>query len=268
MRALILFAVVATALPALAQPVNAEILKKDALEAGLSAEARGSFALRSGNVNILDLGGGLQVQYLDLYDHHVGGEDTPTHVRHRFFIRGDVRNAERSGDRFINNAFTHARWTGMWLPRIGTELFGQLQFNEFLRLNTRFLTGAGTRVEIIHTYPFGLAFGSAYMFEAESIEVAENALDEADTISHRWSNYLTGRAAFFEGALLTQGTLYAQPRFDDPQDVRFLMDFEGKVAVNDWLSFGASLLLLHDTKPPTDVESSDVRFSTSIRVGF
>lgn len=71
-------------------------------------------------------------------------------VAQRVFLTANGRLAERAGTPFVSQAFVHARWTAMWHERVGTDLFAQAQYNQFLHLNVRAVGGVGLRVEIVH----------------------------------------------------------------------------------------------------------------------
>lgn len=127
-------ALAALAAPARAQ-VNAEALRPDPLRAGWSRTIDGSLALATGNVALLDVGGAARVQYQTLRPGPV------PFIRQRGLIAASARYAERADAAFIDQAFVHARWTAMWWPRLGTDVFAQHQANQFLRLRGRAIAG-------------------------------------------------------------------------------------------------------------------------------
>ncbi|MFN0062622.1 MAG: hypothetical protein ACKVPX_08900 [Myxococcaceae bacterium] len=97
--------------------VNAEVLRPRAFHAGWSGGVDGSFALSRGNIELLDVGGGGRVQYQTL--HPVAQIDPATpapvpYVAQRVFVTASARFAENANAAFVNQAFVHARWTGMW----------------------------------------------------------------------------------------------------------------------------------------------------------
>ena len=270
LRTTLLLTVLAMSSPALAQ-VNAESLRPNPLRASWSGGVEGSFALSRGNIELLDIGGGGRVQYQTLHPLPASQEGVSAplpYIAQRVFLTGSARFAERAQNAFINQAFVHVRWTGMWHERVGTDVFAQYQFNEFLRLRARAVAGTGVRVEIVHAPGFMMWGGSGYMFEYNLISVLPGAADPPETFEHRWTNYLTMRLALLANRLLLQNTLYYQPRFDDFTDFRVLEEFEALSKVTELLALGATLSVLHDSAPPTGVKETDLRLISTLRLSF
>ena len=259
--------VLLTLVPSVAEAqVNAEVLRPNPFRAGLSGGLEGSLALARGNIELFDLGGAGRVQYQTL--HPATSSTALPFVAQRIFLAANGRFADRSGVAFISQGFVHARWTGMWHPRIGSDLFAQYQFNEFLRLTGRAIVGAGLRAELIHEPVFMLWAGSGYLFEYDRINVLPGATDPAETYEHRLTNYLTARLALLSDHLWLQSTTYLQPRFDAPSDYRALTELELLLKINEALGLGNTLSLLYDSAPPTGVVRSDLRLFSTLRWSF
>jgi hypothetical protein len=256
--------------PALAQ-VNAEILRPNPFKPGFGAVFDGAFSVARGNVEVVDVGVSGRLQYQTLYPAAPAGpgeEEPLPFLRQRVFLTGSGRFAENADAPFISQTYLHARWTGMWHPRVGSDLFVQHQYNKFFRLKQRSLVGAGVRVEIVHERPVLVWGGSAYMMEFERIDVAPGASDRPETLDHRWTNHVTVRLSIYEGRLLLQNTVYYQPRFDDFGDFRVLEELEIVTRLSDYLGFGATLSVLHDGAPPETVKPTDLRLGTSVRLSL
>ena len=163
-----------------AGPINAEALAPTGLDEGLSVGFDGSFSLARGNVEWLDIGGAARVQHQSLYEPSVEPDMLPF-VRQRWFGTVDLRFAERPDGPFINRGFSHARWTQMWSRRLGTEVFAQYAFDEFLRLQSRGLVGAGVRGVVRNRRDVSAWFGSGAMWETENIDVVEGSSDDTQT---------------------------------------------------------------------------------------
>lgn len=262
--------VLALASPALGQ-VNAEILRPNPFKPGFGAVLDGTFAVARGNVEVVDAGVSGRLQYQTVYPappSKVGEEAPLPFLRHRVFLTGSGRFAENAAAPFISQTYLHARWTAMWHPRVGSDVFAQHQYNKFFRLERRSLVGAGVRLEMVHERPILVWGGSAYMMELERIDVAPGASDAPETLDHRWTSYLTVRASIYEGRLLLQNTVYYQPRFDDFGDFRVLEELELVTRLSDYLGFGATLSVLHDGAPPQSVKATDLRLGTSVRLSL
>mgnify|MGYP000888624247 CR=1 FL=1 len=167
---------------------------------------------------------------------------------------------------FLSQAFVHARWTGMWHRRIGTDVFGQYQYNEFLRLLVRGVGGGGARVEAVHHPRFLFWGGAGYLFEYNRVRVAPGATDPPETYEHRLTTYMTGRLSLWRDQLLLQNTLYWQPRLDAFGDVRVLEECEAQVRISELLSLGVTVSVLYDSAPPTAVQTTDLRLFTALKI--
>jgi Protein of unknown function, DUF481 len=269
-RAALLFSLSLGERPALAQ-VNAEVLRPNPLREGWTGGLDGNLALARGNIDLLDVGGGGRVQYQTLHPvvpGHDGVPDALPFIAQRAFLTTSARFAERADTTYMKQAFVHARWTGMWSERLGTDVFAQYQLNEFLRLQGRAVVGTGVRAEVVHQ-PVLMAWGgSGYMFEYNRISVLQGAPDARQSRDHRWTNYFTARLALFESELLVQNTLYYQPRFDNFGDFRILEELEALSKVTDVFAFGMTLAVLHDSAPPTRVKQTDLRLVSTVRLTF
>jgi hypothetical protein len=247
---------------ALAQ-VNAEVLRPAPWKGGLSLGADGSLFLSRGNVVFLDAGGALRAQWQSLHPPEEG--ETTGWVRQRVFAVVNGRYSDTARGPIVNQSFAHARWTAMWHPRIGTDVFAQYQANLFLRMQARAVGGAGLRVEAVRTPHFALWGGSAVMFEYDRRSPLAGSSERTETFDVRWSSYLTARVALFDARLLVQNTTYAQPRLDDFSDARFLNETELMARVVDPLMLGVTVSVLHDTQPPQSVVPTDLRLLVVLR---
>ena len=263
---------------ALAQ-VNAESLRPNPLREGLAGGIEASLALSRGNIELFDIGGAGRIQYQSLHPPPVVDPSNVTEesdgppaapvlpfVAHRVFLSASGRFSELAGRAFVSQAFVHARWTGMWHERVGSDVFAQLQLNAFLRLEMRAVGGVGVRLEAIHEPVFMLWGGTGYMLEHDRISVVEGAPDAPETLEHRWTSYVTMRLAVLEGQLLFQNSVYCQPRFDALQDFRFLEELEVMSRVGEVFMLGATLTVLYDSAPPTGVSDTDLRLVTALRL--
>jgi hypothetical protein len=268
LAALVVVAIVAAAPCAKAQVVNTEQLTEHTYEAGFSGGLNGSFSLQSGNVDLIDVGGGAHFQYQTVHPDPDPEDSTPAFVRNRYLLRASARYASRSDEAYLSRSFAHARWTSMWLRRLGSEIFAQHQFNEFQRLQTRLLGGVGARVEPVHQKSVRVSAGSGYMLEYERIAPEVATEDDPETLAHRWTNFVSAGLALFEDRLLLQNTVYFQPRFDEFTDFRVLEQFELAVRVTEVLSLGSSLSVSHDSEPPTNVEPTDITLQQTVNLDF
>jgi len=253
-------ALMLAALPARAQ-VNSERLRVGEPEEGFHAQADGAVSLRRGNVDFFEVKTSTRLEYNQ-------GVHTP-------FVHGTLAFAEQNGSEIINNGFLHARWTAMWHHNVGSEVFGQVQFNEFIRLPLRALAGAGVRVLAYESADFEIRFGTGYMIEREDLdEKAIPMLPETDpayhplvVINHRSTSYVSFRFNVTE-RLFFNNTTFIQPRFDRLSDFRLLSEAALEVKLAEQLSLVVELALLHDNDPPPTVEKTDLNLQNKLRVRF
>jgi hypothetical protein len=255
--------------------VNAEVLQANPFREGWTGGVDGSVALSRGNIDLLDVGGTLRVQFQTLVPQEATDEETTSEetapipfLAQRVSLTGNGRFAERAGAPFISQAFVHLRWTAMWHERVGSDTFAQYQFNAFQRLEARAVAGLGLRIEMVHEPSFLAWAGSGYMFEYDLIDVLPGASDPRDVFEHRWTNYFSMRLAVFDDQLLLQNTLYYQPRFDSFEDFRLLEELEVLATAGESVRLGVTLSVLYDSSPPSGVLHTDLRLVNMLRLAF
>ena len=261
----------AVVVPARAQ-VNAESLRPRIVNPGFSGSFDLSLGLAKGNVDYVDVGTQARLQLESLRPLEPG--QTLRYTDQRVYLVGSARYAERTAidqDRavpFVNQTFLHARWTSMWRPVFGTEIFAQVQTNDFLRLRARTLGGAGVRFEIVHEADLQIWAGTGTMLEWNRIEVAAGATDPPTELLHRSTSYLGIRTEISDKKVLLQATGYMQPAWKSPGDFRALFELEALVKLGDRVSLGQNLAVLHDSRPPTTVRPTDLRLTTTAKISF
>lgn len=248
----IAIASLALAAPAAAQ-VNTERLRSKKVETGLHGYVEGAMSFQAGNTSLLfgSLGARLELQ----------------RGVHNAFIQGSYAVGVKNDETFIHNGFLHARWTAMWHRLVGSELFSQIQFDDILLMHLRALVGAGVRARLVHNRRLWIYLGSGYMLEYEDLSLAATDPHPKTTVNHRWTSYLLLRI-FFTSWLRLVATTYAQPRFDDFSDFRFLEDLSVVLKVRKWLSLHLNLVFAYDSRPPAEIRGMDVRTLTKLRVSW
>lgn len=135
-----------------ASPVNSEQLRPDLGSTGWSGLIDARAAVSRGNVDRLDLGWSSGVQYLHQHDPERiprARPGAPSLFRDRFMLLADFALGRVSGSSFLDRGFTHARYTRMFIPRVGLTIFAQVQYDQILRLRARFVGGAGPRFVLV-----------------------------------------------------------------------------------------------------------------------
>ena len=237
-----------------AQIVNVQPLVAKVDREGVSGEVDASADWRSGNTDLLLLSGSATGRY----------RSGP----HLIFAlaRGEYGRAD--GDRFASSHLEHLRYRAEVVEPLELEAFAQHDRDEFRRLSLRVVGGAGPRLHFVRWAPMDAAFGAAYLLEYEELDLDGEEADAGQTqLNHRLSLYLRVAIRFNDWLGLGY-TLYAQPRFDEFEDVRVLSETELLISAKKYLSFKLSISGAADTDPPEGVEAVDVRRKASIQVSF
>lgn len=255
-------AILATGRSARAQ-INTEKLRALKAKPGAHGYLEGGVLWQTGNTDLLQASVGARLEY-------VRGV-------HRPFLQATYALGQKSGARFVHNGFLHARWPAMWHRRVGSEVFAQLEFNEFKLQRLRALAGAGVRVAVLLRSRIHVHLGTGYMFEYEDLDLPDLDLPPmaglagrrhpARTYSHRWTSYASVRVSVSKWLSLSN-VAYAQPRFDRFADLRVLEDFAATFTVYKRLKLELSFVLSYDSDPPIEVAPLDTKLLTKLKVTF
>ena len=244
---------------ALATPVDAE--RPAPATPGWSASIDGRAALSAGNVDRLDLGGAGQLQWQTLQP------GTLPLLRARWVALADGALATLGNQRFVQRSFAHTRFTYMSRSRVGVDTFAQVQADAFTRLQLRVVVGAGTRVVAVARPRLQVWGGLGYMPEYERSDTIPGDPHPAETVNHRATSYASILLQPLEqGSLVLRSTTYAQPRLDDPTDVRLLQHVQLEAAAAPRLTIGFEVQVAHDTRPPWGVVPTDLSLRSVLRL--
>ena len=273
-RALAASALVAAFAAPAAPQVNTEKMRVGANEPGWGGTFDLNASLQQGNTEREILGGGVRLQYAwprleadTAGEAEPDGDETqgPANV---IFLVSNYSFSRANDNRYVNNAQGHLRFIRQHSPRISFEVFGQYQFNEFIRLEDRFLAGGGGRFALVQGERTEVFAGIGYMLEQETLDLPAALPDGTSSEHHRSTNYLTVRFNSEDERLRLVQTLYAQPRFDRLQDFRLLSETSFEIQLFRQLALAISLNVAHDSEPPTGIKETDVVLSNSLRYSF
>lgn len=234
---------------------------------GLGGSVDFSLTHRSGNVSLLQVGTAVRVQWASLRPKT--SSTAPDRLQDLVYVVGNLDLGIRSDERFKNAGFGHLRWTHMWLPAFGSEVFAQIQYNEFIRLQERYLGGIGGRLVPVTGDNGEIVVGSGYMLELEINDVPEDGPDARRVLAHRWTSYVSIKGYLQDPNVSVVETVYLQPRLTDFSDYRLLSEAELSVEVApEVLSLVAGVYLRYDSDPVQDIEPLDVTFLNKLRLAF
>ena len=271
-RALAALALAALAAPADAQ-LNTEKMRVGANEPGWGGTFDLNASLQQGNTEREIFGGGVRLQYAwPRLEADAAGEAEPNGDETQgpanvIFLVSNYSFSRANDNRYVNNAQGHLRFIRQHSPRISFEVFGQYQFNEFIRLEDRFLAGGG-RFALVQAERTEVFAGIGYMLEQETLDLPAALPAGTSSEHHRSTNYLTVRFNSEDERLRLVQTLYAQPRFDRLQDFRLLSETSFEIQLFRQLALAISLNVAHDSEPPTGIKETDVVLSNSLRYSF
>ncbi len=237
----------ATAAPARAI-VNIEDIRASVPPEGVSGRFELNGSSQSGNSNNLRVGTGGRVNWKrgDILD----------------FIVDSYDYGQTSGVRDVNKSFLHARHVVTLNPRWAWEGFGQVEQDEFRRLNYRALLGGGMRRTLIQDddrVAAWFGFGGFYSTEELSGGGTENLW--------RANMYVVWKHAIGANAHFATTTYY-QPALRDTADFRMSEEAGLTVGISEKLDLGLGLNISYDSQPPAGVQKADTSFSTGIKYRF
>lgn len=234
--------------------------------------ASGSADLRieqsGGNVELINVGSTIRLAYAEMSQTYVPSstvaQDPPENL---VYLVGDFAFGSRDGEAFNNAGFAHLRWTHMFNPLLGFEVYVQGQFNEFILLQERYVGGTGFRLEAFNSGVFQLALGSGVMAEQEVYDVEAPLQDQLFVA--RSTSYLSLRAYADDPKLELITTVYWQPRLGDGSDQRVLNDAEVAFMLGKQLSMAVTFGLRFDTEPPDpSLVQLDTQLGYKLRYSF
>lgn len=220
---------------------------------GLSGQIELRFALRQGNVNVLDFAGATHLAFHRKRHFAILLSDS------RFGALTTWRRGQTTADlsdpstRIQNRNMGHARYNFTFLEWLRGETFVQLEADEFLIVRTRFLMGIGPRF-VVHEGPvLRVAVGTSYMAEYEALDrqrlVRQRPDAPSDNWWHRWNNYASVSARLGERLGISVST-YVQPRFDMPRDLRVAATGELTIDLGEHWAFKLLTSLDYDSLAP------------------
>ncbi len=220
---------------------------------GVSGSVTGSADWRTGNTNLLVLGAAGVVRYR-CGDHLWLG-----------IVKGDF--GKSAGTRIIAKTFEHLRYRYRFHPRLFGEVFAQHELDQFRRLATRALAGAGPMFSLVSRDQVSVGLGVAYMLEYEKLR-NDGAIDAgASDVQHRLSSYVTAHVEIDDHLEVIE-TAYAQPRLTDASDYRLLSESQLVVKATAKISLTTTFSVAFDNAPPATIKKTDTALKSAISVSF
>jgi len=250
---LVLVGVLVSAGEARAGIVNVQSALSTSADEGVSGSVTGTADWRTGNTNLLVLGAAAVVRYRR-GDHLWLG-----------IAKGDL--GKSNGARIIAKTFAHLRYRYRFDRLVLGEVFAQHELDQFRRLATRALVGAGPMFDLVDRKNLSVGLGVAYMLEYEKLR-NDGAIDAGQSdVQHRLSSYVTAHYQLDDHLELVE-TAYAQPRLTDAADYRLLSDSQLVVKVNSKISLSTTFSVAFDNRPPATIKKTDTALKSAVSVSF
>lgn len=185
----------------------------------------------------------------------------------QIFLVLDYNYGESRQIKDTNRFFSHWRLAQqLERPSSQWETFLQWQYNEFQRLNSRFLAGMGWREALIAGQALSLHAGLGAFWFVEEIASKNSFSSEFDE-GGRWSTYLA-----LQWKLDTRvdlfNTIYFQPHMERLKDHNVLWDFQFQFKMAAWLALTLNWKVSHDNNPPDGIKSTDSSYMAGLKFNY
>lgn len=229
--------------------VNTERMRRTLDDDGVRLTLDATAAYASGNTDYFRAGLGVRTDWL--------------RGPHAAFVVGQAAFSRADGATFLDRQFAHARYSRDVAGGFAAESFVQVERNRQQLLEARTLVGAGLRAALVASEQADLAVGFTPMLEIERL--SEPGAESPSPVV-RLSSYLSGRADV--GAASLTAVAYVQPRAAAPGDLRVLGQAGVEVGVTRWVRLRVQANVRHDSRPPLDVEPTDVSVEQGIVIAL
>lgn len=182
--------------------------------------------------------------------------------RSRFILLNDLNFIKAGNTDFANAGYQHFRYNYKVSKWLTMEAFTQTQYNPVLKLDFRYLLGAGPRLKLLKKENARIYIAALYMYEYDDI-----IDDVVNLYEHRLSSYLTCTFSLFKTVELTSTTFY-QPNIENTADYRIANDSGLEIQINKHLNFKSTFNMLYDTKQPTGIPDLVYSFRNGLSIKF
>lgn len=182
--------------------------------------------------------------------------------RSRFILLNDLNFIKAGSTNFVNSGYQHFRYNYKINKYVTMEAFTQTQYNPVLKLDFRYLLGAGPRLKVLKKENAKIYFAALYMYEYDDI-----VNDAVNLYEHRLSSYLTFTFGLFKTVEITSTTFY-QPNLENTDDYRIANDSGLEIHINKHLNFKSTFNLLYDTYQPKGIPELVYSFRNGLSVKF
>ncbi|MBC8182000.1 DUF481 domain-containing protein [candidate division KSB1 bacterium] len=230
--------------------VNTEAMRKSELKEGFTSTNSFNIQLTKGNSDYVIYKGQVRLDFIK--------------GRYHSFIISNLKHGEQKNKKFINKGFIHLRGVQSFNKMISAEIFGQIEYDDFIKLKRRKLGGAGLR--LLRLKKPGLLtvhIGIGAMKETEIYTISTEG--EKDLL--RSTNYLTTNFSLNKIVNLYV-TGYYQVDVQSFSDYRILFDGGLSIKLFKNLIFTTNVAYRFDNEPLPGIKTYDVNLLNGISLRF
>lgn len=173
----------------------------------------------------------------------------------------ELRMIVSGSDNLENKGFQHLRYQHMLDSVITMELFSQVQFDQILKIEQRWLTGVGPRFHFLRKTNTEFYYGIHYMYEYE--HEMETKIINSD---HRMSTHLVLNREGKRNDV--HAIAYYQPRLDNFNDFRVSGSLSIGFKILENLLFRAQAEIIYDSNPVEGVTDMVYTVNNGITLKF
>ena len=230
--------------------VNTEAMRKSELKQGFTSTNSFNIQMTKGNSDYVIYKGQIRFDYIK--------------GKYHSFTISNIKQGEKENKKFINKGFIHLRCVRSFNKTISAEIFGQIEYDDFIKLKGRKLGGAGLRllgmqkpgIITIHV-------GVGAMKEIEKYTVTSEG--EKDLV--RSTNYLTANLSLNKIVDLF-ATGYYQVDVQSFSDYRILFDGGFSIKAFKNLIFTTNIAYRFDNEPLPGIKTYDINLLNGISLRF
>ncbi|QSZ43072.1 DUF481 domain-containing protein [Sulfurimonas aquatica] len=210
---------------------------------GLSGKVEAGFETKRGNTDKDNYQASLRLLYDEGQEYVAWGEIS---------LEYGQSNARKD----TNKAFSHARYIHALLDRkdLVYELFTQLESDEFRKIHSRLLLGAGIRYRFFNNTTKGKGYFGLSAFH-EYIDYTNSNLNPLEN-NQRLNSYIAYSVNFSQSSKFS-ASIYYQPKVHDFKDYIQTNSIELNFKIYKQLLLKLSTIYNIDTKPPSGVKEVD-----------
>lgn len=235
--------------------VNTEKLRKDFDETGFFGNVSLAGSITSGNSEFVSVKGGMRVDYAS--------------EKNDLFSVSNYEFKEGNESKIVNKGFAHLRNVFSMTSNLFLEVFVQKEFNEFILLKDRNLTGSGLRLDLSGLITgetetdLKLYFGPGLMFENEKYKTEP----QLKTDIFRSTNYLTLNWRMNE-LINFISISYFQFDVERIKDHRIITDAGLNFSITKNLVFTSAITYRYNNVPVENVKNFDLELTNGVTFSF